>query len=276
MEFRRSIQRKAPRNGCTCRARNGGAAGDFGQRFVCQDGVRIQKHDDVADIFGHDLQLGARCGLGTELHDLFGNTSAVAPRPEGFVSAIALGGRLDPFVEDACPFGRIDRPCLSQREATWEKSGAAGWLCREKTPALPALRRRDLAQRAGVRRRPLRPSITRPRPGSRLQGADSRRSAAPWRPDRHSTWRVRPSDVEAVSQADMDVAAHHRARGDETHLMFADGQDRAAVVGAEQLVRDPAHVHQVLVVLRPDAAENAEDSLDEEQRPCSIETERIP
>ena len=55
--------------------------------------------------------------------------------------------------------------------------------------------------------------------------------------------------------------------------MFADGQDRAAVVGAEQLVRDPAHVHQVLVVLRPDAAENAEDSLDEGQRPCSIETE---
>ena len=145
MEFRRSIQRKAPRNGCTCRARNGGAAGDFGQRFVCQDDVRIQRHDDVADIFGHDLQLGARCGLGTELHDLFGNTSAVAPRPEGFVSAIALGERLDPFVEDACPFGRIDRPCLSQWEATWEKSGAAGRRCRKKTPALPALRRWDLA-----------------------------------------------------------------------------------------------------------------------------------
>ena len=82
-------------------------------------------------------------------------------------------------------------------------------------------------------------------------------------------------NMESVLQADADVPAHHRAHGDESHLMFADGQNRPAIVGAEQLVRGPAHVHQVLVV-RPDAAENVEDSLDEEQRPCSIETECIP
>ncbi|MCY1521447.1 hypothetical protein D9M68_562600 [compost metagenome] len=77
-------------------------------------------------------------------------------------------------------------------------------------------------------------------------------------------YRKRPAAVvEAVFQPDADVSAHGGGHGDHRHLMAAGGQYREAVVVTEELVGDAFHVRQVLRI-RTDAAEHAEDELDEE------------
>ena len=71
--------------------------------------------------------------------------------------------------------------------------------------------------------------------------------------------------IEAVLEADADVAAHHRAHRAEAHLVPPGAQDRPLVVVAEQAVGGLLHEDQVLLV-GADAAEDAEDGLHEERR----------
>src|SRR5215510_3825120 len=73
------------------------------------------------------------------------------------------------------------------------------------------------------------------------------------------------ADIEAVLQPDANVAAQHARHGAEIHLMAAAGQHRPQVVFAEQTVGGALH-EQKIVEVGADAAENAENELQEHRR----------
>ena len=73
------------------------------------------------------------------------------------------------------------------------------------------------------------------------------------------------SDEERILEADAHVAAHHRRLRRERNLRAARRQHRPAIVVAEQAIRGFLHEHEIAHV-GADAAEDAEDGLDEERR----------
>src|SRR5438128_8770556 len=71
-------------------------------------------------------------------------------------------------------------------------------------------------------------------------------------------------EPQAIFQTDAHVAAHHRAhRGDE-HLVAPGAEHRPVIRVAEQAIGGALHVQHVLR-MRPDAAADAEDGLDEQR-----------
>src|SRR6188472_1207200 len=77
--------------------------------------------------------------------------------------------------------------------------------------------------------------------------------------------KLAPADVEAVLQPHTHVAAHHHRLCGERNLNTAGAQDGPAVCVPEQLVGRALHEHQIVDVTA-DAAENAEDQLQENGR----------
>src|SRR5205814_9504551 len=72
-------------------------------------------------------------------------------------------------------------------------------------------------------------------------------------------------EVDAVLETDADVAAHDRAGRDQPGLVPSGAENRPDIAIAEEAVRGPLHVHEVLDV-GADAAVDAEDRLDEQRR----------
>lgn len=72
------------------------------------------------------------------------------------------------------------------------------------------------------------------------------------------------ADVEAVLQADADIAAHRRAVHAHRHLMAPRGQHRPFEICAEQTLRRARH-RKKTVDLGPDPAEDAENELQKER-----------
>src|SRR5437763_5796840 len=73
------------------------------------------------------------------------------------------------------------------------------------------------------------------------------------------------ADIERVLEPDAHIAAEHRGRGAEIHLVPPTGQDRPQIILAEQPVGGALHKEQI-VEIRADAAENAEEELQEHRR----------
>src|SRR5580693_3780643 len=70
------------------------------------------------------------------------------------------------------------------------------------------------------------------------------------------------TDIKRVLEPDPHIAADHGGGSAEIHLMAAAGQHRPQIVLAEQLVRGALHEEEI-VEIGADAAENAEDELQE-------------
>ena len=72
-------------------------------------------------------------------------------------------------------------------------------------------------------------------------------------------------DPEGVLQPDPDVASHGRRLSRDSELVFACAEHRPLIIASEQPVGRALHVRHVLR-MRTDAAEQAENALDEERR----------
>jgi hypothetical protein len=122
-----------------------------------------------------------------------------------------------------------------------------------------------------VRSAPFRSSIWRASSGE----AGSKRQSIEKGPD---LLRIRPReparpDPERVLEPDAHVAAHRRRLRRHAHLRAAGAQHRPAVVLAEEAVGGAPHVQDVLG-MRADAAEDAEDRLDEQSGGLTIPRSR--
>src|ERR1700689_3150068 len=82
------------------------------------------------------------------------------------------------------------------------------------------------------------------------------------------------ADIKRILEPDAHIAAHDRAHGDERQLVAAGGEDRPVVLIAEQLVSDAFHVAEI-VGIGADAAEDAENGLDEERRLDQLAVEEM-
>ena len=82
------------------------------------------------------------------------------------------------------------------------------------------------------------------------------------------------ADEQRILEADPDIAAHDRAHGDQRQLVAAGGEDRPAVLLAEQLVGDMLGMREILGI-GADAAEDAEDALHEERRLDQLAVEEM-
>src|SRR5205823_2332310 len=73
------------------------------------------------------------------------------------------------------------------------------------------------------------------------------------------------ADIERVLKPDPHIAAEHRGRGAEIHLVPPAGQHGPQIIVAEQPVGGALHEEQI-VEIGTDAAENAEDELQKHRR----------
>src|SRR5690606_16538061 len=81
-------------------------------------------------------------------------------------------------------------------------------------------------------------------------------------------------DIDGIFQTDADMSAHHGPHGTERHLVAPRSENGPLVIIAEELVGNPAHMHQVLGI-RAYAAQNAEDTLHEERRLDQLAVEKV-